>query len=68
MILDLNKKLTIFLMLFFVSCSKDEVTNNVEKDVYNGSGAYNSCLKLLKSMQKLSIAVMLTQIDNTNSA
>ena len=35
MILDLNKKLTIFLMLFFVSCSKDEVTNNVEKDVHD---------------------------------
>ena len=35
MILDLNKKLTIFLMLFFVSCSKDEVINNVEKDVHD---------------------------------
>ena len=35
MILDLNIKLTIFLMLFFVSCSKDEVTNNVEKDVHD---------------------------------
>ena len=35
MILDLNKKLTIFLMLFFVSCSKDKVTNNVEKDVHD---------------------------------
>ena len=35
MILDLNKKLTIFLILFFVSCSKDEVINNVEKDVHD---------------------------------
>ena len=35
MILDLNKKLTIFLMLFFVSCSKNEVINNVEKDVHD---------------------------------
>ena len=35
MTLDLNKKLTIFLMLFFVSCSKNEVTNNVEKDVHD---------------------------------
>ena len=35
MILDLNKKLTIFLMLFFVSCSKDEVINNVEEDVHD---------------------------------
>ena len=35
MTLDLNKKLTIYLMLFFVSCSKDEVTNNVEKDVHD---------------------------------
>jgi hypothetical protein len=35
MTLDLNKKLTIFLMLFFVSCSKNEVINNVEKDVHD---------------------------------
>ena len=35
MTLDLNKKLTIYLMLFFVSCSKDEVTNYVEKDVHD---------------------------------
>ena len=35
MILDLNKKLTIFLMLFFVSCSKNEVINNVEEDVHD---------------------------------
>ena len=35
MILDLNKKLTIFLMLFFVSCSKNEVINNVEEDIHD---------------------------------
>ena len=35
MTLDLNKKLTIYLMLFFVSCSKNEVINNVEKDVHD---------------------------------
>jgi len=35
MILDLNKKLTIFLMLFFVSCSKNEVINNVEQEVHD---------------------------------
>ena len=35
MILDLNKKLTIFLMLFIASCSKNEVINNVEEDVHD---------------------------------
>ena len=35
MILDLNIKLTIFLMLFFVSCTKNEVINNVEEDVHD---------------------------------
>ena len=35
MILDLNKKVTIFLILFFVSCSKNEVINNLEKDVHD---------------------------------
>ena len=35
MILDLNKKLTIILILFFASCSKNEVINNVEKDVHD---------------------------------
>ena len=35
MIIYLSKKLTIFLILFFVSCSKNEVINNVEKDVHD---------------------------------
>ena len=35
MILDLNKKLTIFLILFIASCSKNEVINNVEEDVHD---------------------------------
>ena len=33
--LDLNKKLTIFFILFFVSCSKNEISNNVEKDIHD---------------------------------
>ena len=35
MILDLIKKLTIFSMLFLVSCSKNEITNNLKKDVHD---------------------------------
>jgi len=35
MILDLNKKLTIFFILFFVSCSKNEDIKNVEKDLHD---------------------------------
>ena len=35
MILDLIKKLTIFSKLFLVSCSKNEITNNLKKDVHD---------------------------------
>ena len=35
MILDLIKKLTILSMLFLVSCSKNEITNNLKKDVHD---------------------------------
>ena len=35
MILDLIKKFTILLMLFLVSCSKNEITTNLEKEVHD---------------------------------
>ena len=35
MILDLIKKLIIFSMLFLVSCSKNEITNNLKIDVHD---------------------------------